>query len=158
MVGAMQRVSPRRERGAVAVEFALVLPLLLILVFGLIQYGLYFWSVQGGSSAVREAARRAAVGQLADCNDFRTYVQNRIGVTSQSPSAATITRKYFRVTGAPVPVAEDVLPGDVVTVTVQFKSYDMNFPFVPFVNDGIVYQAADSRVEYIDASQPEDCT
>lgn len=158
MVRAGRHIWPRRERGAVAVEFALVLPLLLILVFGLIQYGLYFWSVQGGSSAVREAARRAAVGQLADCNAFRAYVRDRIGATSQSPSTATITRKYFRLSGTPVPVAEDVLPGDVVTVTVTFKSYDMNFPFVPFVNDGIVYQAADSRVEYIDSSQPEDCT
>ena len=49
------------EHGAVAVEFALVLPFLLVIVFGSIQYGFYFWADQGGSDAARKAARLAAV-------------------------------------------------------------------------------------------------
>lgn len=146
----------RHEGGAAAVEFALVLPVLLVVLFGLIQYGLYFWSMQGGSSAAREAARRGAVGQLETCADFRTYVRDRIGSTSADVSNATITRTYTTALGAPVP-AGSVLAGDVVTVTVQFKGYDMNFPFVPFINDGVVYQAADARVENASA-QPEVCT
>ncbi len=146
----------RRDDGAVAVEFALIAPLLLLLVFGLIQYGFYFWSMQGGSSAVREAARRAAVGEPITCDDFRAYVKDRIGVTGDQDSA-DITRIYTdEVTGNAVASA-DVEPGDVVTVRVTFNSYDMNIPFVPFIDDGVVSQSADSRVEYV-PDDPEVCS
>lgn len=149
------RPTVRTEGGAAAVEFAIILPLLLLLVFGLIQYGLYFWSMQGGSSAVREAARRGAVGQPTSCTEFRNYVKARIGVTGDQ-SSAVITRSYKDPSGAPRAPA-DVLVGDVVTVTVRFKSYDMNIPFVPFINDGVVTQSADSRVEYV-IGAPEACS
>lgn len=143
--------SASRERGAVAVEFALILPLLLLLVFGLIQYGFYFWSMQGGSAAAREAARRAAVGKPATCAEFRAYVKDRIGVTGDLDSAE-ITRTYKDYVSPFTARANsnEVRIGDVVTVTVTFNSYDMNIPFVPFINDGIVSQSADSRVENIE--------
>ena len=146
----------RRDDGAVAVEFALILPLLLLIVFGLIQYGFYFWSMQGGSSAAREAARRAAVGEPVLCDDFRDYVKERIGVTGDKDSAE-ITRTYTdEVTGADVE-PDDVEVGNVVTVTVTFQSYDMNIPFVPFIDDGVVSQTADSRVEFF-SDEPEECS
>jgi Flp pilus assembly protein TadG len=52
----------RREEGAAAVEFALIVGLLAILIFGLLEYGLAFWQVQNLRSATREGARVAAVG------------------------------------------------------------------------------------------------
>ena len=52
----------RREEGAAAVEFALIVGLLAILVFGLLEYGLAFWQVQNLRAAAREGARVAAVG------------------------------------------------------------------------------------------------
>jgi Flp pilus assembly protein TadG len=55
------RAKLRREEGAAAVEFALILGLLAILVFGLLEYGLAFWQVQNLRSAAREGARVAAV-------------------------------------------------------------------------------------------------
>lgn len=154
--GGLSRSVRRREEGAVAVEFALILPLLLLIVFGLIQYGFYFWSMQGGSSAAREAARKAAVGEPVDCEAFKTYVKDRIGVTGDKDSAE-ITRSYAdEVTGLPVASA-DVEPGDVVTVSVTFNTYDMNIPFVPFIDDGVVSQTADSRVEFV-PDEPEVCS
>lgn len=51
----------RREDGAAAVEFALIVGLLAILVFGLLEYGLAFWQVQNLRAAAREGARVAAV-------------------------------------------------------------------------------------------------
>jgi len=50
-----------REEGAAAVEFALIVGLLAILVFGLLEYGLAFWQVQNLRAAAREGARIAAV-------------------------------------------------------------------------------------------------
>ena len=50
-----------REDGAAAVEFALIVGLLAVLIFGLLEYGLAFWQVQNLRSAAREGARVAAV-------------------------------------------------------------------------------------------------
>jgi Flp pilus assembly pilin Flp len=53
------------ERGAVAVEFALVLPLLLTLVFGIVQFGLALNTKLTLTHAAREGARAAIVGANA---------------------------------------------------------------------------------------------
>src|SRR5262245_16602037 len=52
----------RREEGAAAVEFALIVGLLAVLIFGMLEYGLAFWQVQNLRAAAREGAREAAVG------------------------------------------------------------------------------------------------
>ena len=52
---------PERSRGAAAVEFALVLPLLMMVVFGAIQIGTLFNRQQGLHAAAREGARIAAL-------------------------------------------------------------------------------------------------
>ena len=52
------------DEGASAVEFALVLPLLLVLVFGIIDYGWWFGETLGLRSGVREAARLSAVNEI----------------------------------------------------------------------------------------------
>src|SRR3954452_5816017 len=56
-----------RDRGASAVEFALVSPLLFTLLFGAIDYGLYFADALTVEQSVADAARDAtlSVGQTA---------------------------------------------------------------------------------------------
>lgn len=49
------------DRGAAVVEFALVLPLLMLMVFGTIQFGLLFNRQQALHAAAREGARVAAI-------------------------------------------------------------------------------------------------
>ncbi|MFD1945546.1 TadE/TadG family type IV pilus assembly protein [Nocardioides aestuarii] len=145
----------RADRGASAVEFALVLPFLLLLVFGLIQYGLYFWALQGGSDLARGAARLSAVGNANDCT---TLTNSVTGTPAAAPGYAstvpTVTRTY---TDAETPnaVLGQWEPGDKVTVTVTFTAIDMKFP-VPFIQGGTVSQRVDARVERIDG-QPTNC-
>jgi len=50
-----------RQRGAAAVEFALVLPLLLTLVLGSIDWGWFFFIDQLVTNAAREGARAGSV-------------------------------------------------------------------------------------------------
>lgn len=61
----MRRRTPatraRSESGASAVEFALVSSVLFLLLFGIIQYGLYFNDSLNTRQGVREAARHAVV-------------------------------------------------------------------------------------------------
>lgn len=52
----------RRQRGAAAVEFALILPILLMLVFGIIDFGLYINAAAVVGNAAREGARSASLG------------------------------------------------------------------------------------------------
>lgn len=50
------------ERGASAVEFAIVIVLLFMLVFGIIQFGMAYHRFQGLQAAAREGARAASIG------------------------------------------------------------------------------------------------
>ncbi|GGI71605.1 TadE/TadG family type IV pilus assembly protein [Pseudarthrobacter scleromae] len=54
-------IKPQKERGAVAVEMAIVLPLLLMLLIGIIEFGRVFNVQISLSQAAREGARHAAV-------------------------------------------------------------------------------------------------
>jgi Flp pilus assembly protein TadG len=55
---------PRRDAGAAAVEFALVLPVLLLILFGIIDYGLYFGNALDTRSGVASATRQAIVNNF----------------------------------------------------------------------------------------------
>ena len=82
------RVRQRRdERGASAVEFGLVLIPMLYLIFGVIQYGWYFYAMQAGSSAVGDAARRIAVGNCQTTSQVQGVIFNSIktGVDIEVP-------------------------------------------------------------------------
>jgi Flp pilus assembly protein TadG len=73
------------DRGATIVEFAIVLPVLLLLIFGIIDYGLLIYNKQILTNACREGAR-AGVQQAAPP-----------GVT-QSPNRYTIGQIQTEVT------------------------------------------------------------
>lgn len=55
----------RRREGSAAIEFALVGPLLVILLAGMVVYGGWFWLAQSVQSLATESAR-AAIGGLDD--------------------------------------------------------------------------------------------
>ncbi len=62
------KVSQRRPPGQALAEFALVFPLVLLLLFALITFGLYVFYNQQLANAAREAARYAAVhSSTAQC-------------------------------------------------------------------------------------------
>lgn len=58
----------RSQQGAALVEFALVVPILLILVFGIIDFGLYFFNDLQLTQVARDAARYVSVGNVAEAN------------------------------------------------------------------------------------------
>lgn len=125
--------------------------MLLLLVFGIVQYGLYFWAVQGGSDIARSAARRAAVGDPATCATFQSAVRRDIDALTGTGTGATITRTY--ATTSPT---GSVQVGDTVTVEVAFDSFDLQLPFLPFVDDGRVATTVETRVDFV-PQQPQAC-
>ncbi|MGC9668324.1 TadE/TadG family type IV pilus assembly protein [Planosporangium sp. 12N6] len=71
----------RGDDGAAAVEMALVLPLLLFIMFGVIDFGRMLNAQITLTEAAREGARAAALGQSADAR-VRAATPNLSGVTS----------------------------------------------------------------------------
>lgn len=58
-----RRIGSRRERGQSLTEFAIVLPLVALLLFGVIQFGIVFHQYVTLTDAVRAGARQGAVGR-----------------------------------------------------------------------------------------------
>ena len=65
------------ERGVAVVEFALIMPVLILLVAGVIQFGIMYSQYQVLQGAAREGARCASVQatDFANC-DVQTEIEN----------------------------------------------------------------------------------
>ena len=140
-------VRGRHQGGAAAVEFALILPVLLLVLFGIIQYGYYFFAAQNGSSVAREAARKVAVGDCPTQAALDTYVSTRLGGLAHSN--LTVTRTYYTDPVPPGSPAVTLTPeiGGKVQIVIQFNTLDMNLPFIPVPGQATVARAVDARVE-----------
>ncbi len=74
-----------RDRGAAAVEFALLLPILLLLVFGIIDFGRALNAQVTLTQAAREGARLAALNQP------NVVSRTQAAATGLSPVTVTVT-------------------------------------------------------------------
>lgn len=96
----------RDERGAAVVEFALILPVLVLFVFGIVEFGRAYSARIELTAAVREGARAVALGagnadaQNATKDGAPGLDRDRMTVTPSSctvtptPSNATVTATY----------------------------------------------------------------
>ena len=136
---------PRRARsqhGAVAVEFALVMLPLLLIVFGIIQYGLYFYSAQTGTAVTRDALRLVSVGDCPLDSQVTTYVRSHLGSASAGGLVVTRTFKDASNAASGTPVV-----GGSVNLHVEYQPMNLHFPFVPFPSDPKVVRNVDARME-----------
>jgi Flp pilus assembly protein TadG len=102
----------RNERGAVAVEFALLLPLLIVLLFGIIAFGIALFRVVNYASAAREGARYAAVhcrpeAQTCTPDLIEARVTQAANGNPIGPGSPTADRDCAIDTGFPVTVSWD---------------------------------------------------
>ena len=137
----------RDERGATAVEFALILVPLLVVIFGLVQYGLYFYSAQSASNTANTAVRQLAVGNCQNSSTLQTFVDKQLGAAETGN--ATVTRTYVNADGtSPTPPEPaNVTIGGTVTLTISVPTLNMHFPFVPFLSNSTVQRTVQARVE-----------
>ena len=107
----MLRRRMRSERGAAAVEFALVVPILIVLVFGIAEFGRAFFIQSTISGAAREGVRRIA---LADSSD-------PTGTAAATAALGGITATLNPGAACPDP-SVDPSPNTTFTITYQFTS------------------------------------
>ena len=118
----------RDEDGAAAVEFALIVGLLAVLIFGLLEYGLAFWQVQNLRAAAREGARVAAV--RGDPTEVRSHM---VASSAGSLSGSWTYTQNRTCDGS------DANDGQEVTITITNSSlsgpvqdaFQVSIPFLP---------------------------
>ena len=98
----------KKRRGAAAVEFAVVAPVFLLLVFGMIEYGRMVMVQQVITNASREGARAGVLDGSSNADV--------LSVVDQYLSSGSITGATITVTPTN---PEDAEFGDPVTVTVD---------------------------------------
>jgi Flp pilus assembly protein TadG len=88
----------QREQGQTLTEFALVLPLLAVLLFGIIQFGITFNRYVTLTDAVRAGAREGAVGRhLSDpAGAVEDRVRESAGDLNQADLAVTVSSTWER--------------------------------------------------------------
>jgi Flp pilus assembly protein TadG len=123
----------RSSEGQTMVEFALVLPMLAFLLFGIIQFGIVFNHYLDLTDAVRAGARVAAVSRQAGnpSGAAQAAVVNSAGDITIDPAKVTVTSTWQ--------------PGDDVTVQAAYP-YTIDLFGVVFAS-GDLHSKTTERVE-----------
>jgi Flp pilus assembly protein TadG len=96
---------PQSEDGQAIVEFVIVLPLLVLLLLGIAQFGLAFHNYLSITDATRVGARAAAVKRTAGaCAAATTAIQNTVSAKQWETISSRITCTAGANTGDPVKV------------------------------------------------------
>lgn len=160
------KVRHANSRGQGLVEFALILPLLLLLIWGIIESGRYLFMWISVTNASREAARYGSsvgpgevdtsVPRYIDCAGIRSTAQRVGTIAGVAPDATGVAINYdtgsggagtptplpYGVCGGPSGVEEsDITLGDRIVVQVDVP-YAPLVPLVPFAPHHIVAVAA----------------
>jgi Flp pilus assembly protein TadG len=106
----MAKLNWIRRRGNAVLDMALVMPVLLSLTFGTVEFGHYFYVKHCLQGAAREGAR-VAITSTAVNSDVTTAVAN-------SMAAAGLTASGYTVTLTPTTIS-GLAEGTSITVSVQ---------------------------------------
>jgi len=112
----------RNERGTAALEFALVLPVLLLVVLSMIDFGRYLYVRTSISSATMEVANAISRGLITDQDSTSTKQSKIQGVINDvSPSIASFAQLNTsgQLTIDPLPLP---CPNSSSTTTVQLST------------------------------------
>ncbi len=109
----------RSESGASAVEFALLLPVLMMILFGIIEFGFALYQQAILTNASREGARLGIVQAIPaiTTGQINATIDNYLTAAGITPGDVSRTIVAGSVTGAPVrvtltlPYQFNVLPG-----------------------------------------------
>ena len=111
------------ERGAAAAEFALLLPVLLMILFGIIEFGMIMYGREVVTNATREGARAGIVKGPPKRTEPQIIAIATTYLTGTGINTANVT---FTVTG------EGLANPNTLTVTATYL-YSFLIPYIPTV-------------------------
>ena len=92
------------DSGGVAIEFALVMPVFILLLYGVLEFGRAIWAQNTLEFAVGEAARFAIVNTTATSNDIANVARDNVIQLDTTQITFTVnietsgaTRSFVRV-------------------------------------------------------------
>ena len=100
--GVRRRATAAGERGATAVEFALVAPVLIALTLGIIEVGLLLFGASSAQSSVSSAARLGA--SQARVDGYQVQIADSLGASLRKVTAQPLQLSIFKAdptTGQP---------------------------------------------------------
>lgn len=111
------------EQGIAAAEFALVLPVLLLLLFGTIEFGMMMYGREVVTNAAREAARAGIVQgpNKPDAAALETIAEGYVSGTGINPDHVEFT---------PNQAGDGFARPDMLTVAVEYE-YHFLIPYIP---------------------------
>jgi len=118
------------ENGATSVEFAIILPVLILILFGIFEFGLAYRDYLAITHAAREGARLAAVGN---------YSEESVRERAYPVNPDSVSISYLSEDGAP-------RHGDPVEVSVTYNK-PINIPLFAKTTVRLTSKAR-MRVEY----------
>ncbi|MDQ1486425.1 MAG: hypothetical protein QOJ62_2118 [Actinomycetota bacterium] len=153
------------ESGAAAVEFALVLPILILILFGIVDYGLYFSNSLDARSGVQTATRQAVVGNFDDsCGTpgdvnppgASAHVGHLMCMVKNNTNAVA-GNTYVKVAFPDDPANPEApagwYPGRQILVCQVVKVSGVS-GFVPLPNGGVIRTKILSQIEKVERDQP----
>jgi hypothetical protein len=124
----------RDQRGAIAVEFALIVPLLLMLVLGIIEFGFGYHAWDATQNAAREGARLGAV--LGTDSNKEQLIIDRVEETMSFLDEDNWTISVqCKPAGGVFTSCGSWAEGEIIRVTVDY-GYDFITPLPNFVGMG----------------------
>ncbi len=127
----------RSERGAELVEFALVLPLLLVLIGGIIDFGFLFQRYEVVTNAAREGARLRSLAGYTDAaarTRVREYIRVGLNLTqAQLDAAVPNSAAGVNITAGTVAGVTPPVQTTIVAVTYQ-HNFIMLGPIMSLIN------------------------
>jgi Flp pilus assembly protein TadG len=119
--------SLRRQDGASAVEFALIAPVLFIVLLGILEFGVAFLQIQSIRTAVREGGRAAAVGAQISTVQQKTVDASSGSIPDDQAGNVTVSRWC-----TPQEIGEDVVVG-YDTAQLPAGGVIVRIPFIPTI-------------------------
>ncbi len=138
---ALPRARARDERGASAVEFALIVLPLLTMILGALEFGLALQARTMAGNAAREGVRVASLGGTED--EVRLYSQDSLSVVEGTKTVTTTCRT---ATGTTCTLGRPGNSGGTatVTVTIQYRGITGMFPEL---TDTTISRTSTMRIE-----------